>query len=35
VLLVDGKAVDGGFGTQYHRLLPLVGELVARKRAGE
>jgi hypothetical protein len=34
VLLVDGNAVDGGFGTQaYHRLLPLVSELVARKRA--
>jgi hypothetical protein len=32
VLLVDGRAVDGGFGTQaYHRLLPTLSELVARK----
>ena len=34
VLLVDGHAVDGGFGTQaYHALLPNLSELVARKRA--
>lgn len=32
VLLVDGRAVDGGFGTQaYHRLVPNMSELVARK----
>jgi hypothetical protein len=32
LLLVDGRAVDGGFGTQaYHRLLPTMSELVARK----
>ena len=35
VLLVDGRAVDGGFGTPaYHRLLPTMSELVARKLGG-
>lgn len=35
VLLVDGRAVDGGFGTQaYHRLVPTMSELVARKLGG-
>lgn len=34
ILLLDGKALDGGFGTQaYHDLMPLVTELVERKRA--